>query len=92
MKELAQKYKRQTASRYLPVGSEDITSKIIESELYAVSPKYDGHFYLLSFDGTKAELTNHGGNVITDLPLLKEATNLLKGKCKDAVIAGIIPS
>ena len=88
MKELAQKYKRQTASRYLPVGSEDITSKIIESELYAVSTKYDGHFYLLSFDGSKAELINHGGNIITDLPLLKEATNLLKGKCKDVVIAG----
>jgi len=88
MKELAQKYKRQTASRYLPVSSEDITSKIIESELYAVSPKYDGHFYLLSFDGTKAKLINHGGNVITDLALLKEATDLLKGKCKDAVIAG----
>ena len=88
MKELAQKYKRQTASRYLPVSSEDITSKIIESELYAVSPKYDGHFYLLSFDGTKAKLINHGGNVITDLALLKEATDLLKGKCNDAVIAG----
>ena len=88
MKELAQKYKRQTASRYLPIGSEDITSKIIESELYAVSPKYDGHFYLLTFDGTKAELINQGGNLITDLPLLKDATNLLKSKCKDAVIAG----
>ena len=88
MKELAQKYKRQTASRYLPIGSEDITSKIIESELYAVSPKYDGHFYLLTFDGTKAELINHGGNVIKDLPLLKEANDLFKDKCKDVVIAG----
>ena len=87
-KELAEKYKRQTASRYLPVGSEDITSKIIESEIYAVSPKYDGHFYLLVYNGKKVELINHGGNVITDLPLLKEAINLLKGKCKDAVIAG----
>ena len=88
MKELAQKYKRQTASRYLPVGSDDITYKIIKSELYAVSPKYDGHFYLLSYDGTKVELINHGGNVITDLPLIKEAINLLKSKCKDVVIAG----
>ena len=71
----------------MPIGSEDITSKIIESELYAVSPKYDGHFYLLTFDGTKAGLLTKG-NLITDLPLLKDATNLLKSKCKDAVIAG----
>ena len=28
MKELAQKYKRQTASRYLPVGKEEITSAL----------------------------------------------------------------
>ena len=58
---ISTKIQRQTASRYLPIGSEDITSKIIESELYAVSPKYDGHFYLLTFDGTKAELINQGG-------------------------------
>lgn len=45
-KEIAHKYKRQTASRYLPVGAEEITSKIMESELYAVSTKHDGHLYL----------------------------------------------
>ena len=88
MKETAQKYKRQTASRYLPVGAEEITSKIMEAEYYGVSTKYDGHFYLLSYDGNKAALTNHGGTVIDDLPLLKEATALLKGKCKAVVLAG----
>ena len=88
MKETAQKYKRQTASRYLPVGAEEITSKIMEAELYGVSTKHDGHFYLLSYDGKKAALINHGGNTITDLPLLKEASALLKGKCKAVVLAG----
>lgn len=88
MKEAAQKYKRQTASRYLPVGAEEITSKIMEAELYGVSTKHDGHFYLLSYDGKKAALINHGGNTITDLPLLKEASALLKGKCKAVVLAG----
>ena len=88
MKETAQKYKRQTASRYLPVGAEEITSKIMEAESFAVSTKHDGHFYLLSFDGTKATLTNHGGRVITDLPLLNEASALLKDKCKTVVLAG----
>jgi hypothetical protein len=87
-KETAQKYKRQTASRYLPVGAEEITSKIMEAESYGVSTKHDGHFYLLSYDGKKAVLINHGGNAITDLPLIKEASKLLKGKCKDVVLAG----
>ena len=88
MKEIAQKYKRQTASRYLPVGAQEITSKIMEAESYGVSTKHDGHFYLLSFDGKNATLINHGGTVIEDLPLLKEATSLLKGTCKDIVLAG----
>ena len=88
MKEIANKYKRQTASRYLPVVADEITTKIMESELYAVSTKLDGHFYLLSFDGKKAELVNHSGNVIDDLPLLKEVYELLNGKCKDVLLAG----
>ena len=88
MIETAQKYKRQIASRYLPIGAEEITSKIMEAESFAVSTKHDGHFYLLSFDGTKATLTNHGGRVITDLPLLNEASALLKDKCKTVVLAG----
>ena len=88
MKETAQKYKRQTASRYLPVGAQEITSKVMEAECYGVSTKHDGHFYLLSFDGKKATLTNHGGTVIDDLPLLKESLELLKGKCKAIVLAG----
>jgi ATP-dependent DNA ligase len=87
-KEIAHKYKRQTASRYLPVGAEEITSKIMESELYAVSTKHDGHLYLLSFDGSSTKLINHGGNTIDDLPLVKEASELLKDKCKNVVLAG----
>jgi hypothetical protein len=87
-KETAQKYKRQTASRYLPVSAQEITIKIMEAELYGVSTKYDGHLYLLSYDGKKVELINHGGNAIDDLPLIKEASELLKGTCKDVVLAG----
>ena len=86
--QLAKEYKRKTASRYLPVSSEEITTKIIESGEYAVSKKYDGHLYLLYFDGKKSILYNHGGKQITDLELLKEANDLLKGKCKEVVLAG----
>ena len=88
MKETARKYKRKTASRYLPVGAQEIISKIMEAAHYGVSTKHDGHLYLLCYDGKKAELINHGGNTITDLPLIKEASELLKGKCKDVVLAG----
>ena len=86
--QLAKEYKRKTASRYLPVSSEEITTKIIESDEYSVSKKYDGHLYLLYFDGEQSTLINHGGRKITDLELLKESDKLLKGKCKDVVLAG----
>ncbi len=88
MREIALNYKRQTASRYLPVSKDEIISKIIDSELYGVSIKYDGHLYLLHFDGKKVVLVNHGGNVIEDLPVNKEALTLLKGKCKEVLLAG----
>ena len=86
--QLAKEYKRKTASRYLPVSSEEITTKIIESDEYSVSKKYDGHLYLLYFDGEQSTLINHGGRKIKDLELLKESDQLLKGKCKDVVLAG----
>ena len=46
MKETAQKYKRQTASRYLPVGAQEITSKIMEAE--SVRGVYQTRWPLLS--------------------------------------------
>ena len=86
--EQAIKYKRQTASRYLPIDAAEMTSKIMEADFYSVSTKLDGHLYLLGFDGKDLELINHGGNSITDLPLLSEALGLLKANCKDVLLAG----
>ncbi|MAR40176.1 MAG: hypothetical protein CMD22_05900 [Flavobacteriales bacterium] len=85
---LAKEYKRKTASRYLSVSSEEIAIKIIQSDLYSVSKKYDGHLYLLHFDGKTATLYNHGGKQLSNLGLLQEAKDLLKGKCKEVVLAG----
>jgi len=82
------KYKRQTASRYLPIAAAEITSKIMEADSYSVSTKLDGHLYLLSYDGKRLELINHGGNSITDLSLLNEALDLLKANTKDVLLAG----
>ena len=87
-KELARKYKRQTASRYLPVAAGEITSKIMEADFYSVSTKLDGHLYLLSYNGKDLELINHGGNSIADLPLLNEALTILKANCKEVLLAG----
>jgi len=85
---IAKKYKSNTASRYLPVAADEILTKVLESELYAVSTKYDGHMYVLHYNGGKAFLVNHGGNVVDDLLVLKEATKQLKGKCKSITLAG----
>ena len=77
MIEVAKKYKRFTASKYMPVAEDELSSKIIEAEKYFVSPKYDGHLYILSYDGSKIELFNHNGNVISDLPILNEGKQIL---------------
>ena len=87
-KEQAIKYKRQTASRYLPIDAAEMTSKIMKTDFYSVSTKLDGHLYLMGFDGKRLELINHGGNSISDLPLLSEGLGLLKANCKDVLLAG----
>ena len=87
-KEQAIKYKRQIASRYLPIDATEITSKIMEADFYSVSTKLDGHLYLLGYNGKDLELINHGGNSIADLPLLNEALTLLKANCKEVLLAG----
>ena len=87
-KEQAIKYKRQIASRYLPIDATEITSKIMEADFYSVSTKLDGHLYLLSYNGKDLELVNHGGNSITDLPLLNEALGLLEANCKEVLLSG----
>lgn len=88
MNELAIAYKKKTASRYLPIDSTEMKQKIMESEAYAVSTKYDGHLYILHFDGKVARLFNAGKNCIEDAPLLKEVENTLNGKCESVVLAG----
>ena len=49
MIEIAKQYKRLTASKYAPVAEDEMLSKIMGAEKYYVSPKYDGHLYILNF-------------------------------------------
>ena len=87
MIEIAKQYKRLTASKYAPVAEDEMLSKIMEAEKYYVSPKYDGHLYILHFNGSKLELINHSGNVIDDLPMFSEAKKLLSD-FSEIILAG----
>ena len=86
--QIAIEYKKKIASRYLPVRHEEITNKIIKSDGYNVSIKYDGHFYILYCNNNNVKLINPGGNIIEDLPLITEFKNNLKQKCKSVILAG----
>lgn len=87
MIEIAKQYKRLTASKYVPVAEDEMISKIIEAEKYHVSPKYDGHLYILYFDGSNLKLINHSGNIIDDLPMFSEAKKLLSD-FNEIILAG----
>jgi len=87
MIEIAKQYKRLTASKYVPVAEDEMISKIIEAEKYHVSPKYDGHLYILHFDGSNLKLINHSGNIIDDLPMFLEAKKLLSD-FNEIILAG----
>lgn len=87
MNNIAKDYKKRIASRYLPISNEDIKSKIIEVDEYALSVKLDGHFYILHFNGKKATLYNHGQKCIEKGPIIEEAEKLFKG-VKEITLAG----
>ena len=85
----AKTYKRSVAGKYLPSSGEEIISKVREAEFYLLSIKYDGHFYLLCYKNGEIAFVSPGGNIITDLPSLSIAKELLdKSGVKEAVIAG----
>jgi len=85
--EIAANYKRKVASRYLPIGPDQITNKVLESENYFVSQKYDGHLYLLYFDGKKSILKNHSGTEIKNLTFLDEFSKKV-GISDELIFAG----
>ncbi len=54
-------YKQKIASRYLPINAEDMLSKIMESEYYFASVKYDGHFGVLEIKDGNVKLFSSDG-------------------------------
>ena len=81
-------YKRQVASRMLPLAKDDIGRKIPDAEYY-VSRKIDGEFSVLAYKDGHALIVNPGGTVRVGLPWLEEAVRLLDlAECREALIAG----
>ena len=58
---LISQYKQKVASRYLPVNPEDMRTKIMESEYYFASVKYDGHFGILEIKEGNVKLFSSDG-------------------------------
>lgn len=84
----AQDYRRGIASRMVPVGLEDVNSKIPAAEFHA-SRKVDGEFTVLNFFDGEVFSINPGGTVRIGLPWMLEAAKLLaKAKISSARIAG----
>lgn len=74
---VAQDFRRAAAARMIPLGKEDIRSKIPSSE-YFVSRKIDGEFTVLMFEQDRAYSINPGGTVRIGLPWLEEAAQSLR--------------
>lgn len=84
----AQDYRRQVASRMMPLGKDEIREKIPSGE-YHVSLKVDGEFTVIVFEGGEAFSVNPGGTVRIGLPWIVETAELLKkAGVESAMIAG----
>jgi hypothetical protein len=84
----AQDYRRHTASRMIPLEADEVHKRLPTAD-YHVSVKIDGEFNLLAYADGEAVTVNPGGTVRAGLPLLKEASGLLKkASVKNGLIAG----
>lgn len=84
----AQDYRRGTAARMVPVGKDDLSSKVPNAEYHA-SRKVDGEFTVLNWIGGEAFSINPGGTVRMGLPWLEEAKALFQASgISTAKIAG----
>ncbi len=81
-------YKRQIASRMLPLAREDISRKIPDAD-YHVSKKIDGEFCVLAFENGHLLTVNPGGTVRQGLPWQELAIKTLSDQgVQQALIAG----
>ena len=79
-------YKAKTASRYVPVSPGLAAQKMIESDYYLASEKYDGHMGILEIREGTASLYNRSG-VQLDVPQILKSAAAVK---ENTVLAGEI--
>lgn len=84
--DLIKQYKDKIASRYIPIASDAIGMKTIESEYYYCSIKHDGYFGVLVITNGMAQLYNKSGKLLV-CPTITSSS--LSG-VKNAILAGEI--
>ncbi len=85
---LVQNYKRQIASRFLPLARKDIAKRIPDANWY-ISRKLDGEFTTMVYRDGELILVNPGATVRVGLPWESEAIEMLnKAGVKDIMVAG----
>ena len=83
--DLIKKYKDKIASRYIPIASESIGMKTIESDYYYCSIKHDGYFGVLVITNGAAQLYNKSGKLLACPSITSSDIGL-----KNAILAGEI--
>ena len=85
---LVQNYKRQIASRLIPLARKDIAKRIPDAQ-YHISRKLDGEFTTMVFRDGEMILVNPGGTVRVGLPWEADAIAMFKAAgLNDVMIAG----
>tara|TARA_B100000945_G_C20424828_1_gene619875 strand:+ start:3669 stop:5015 length:1347 start_codon:yes stop_codon:yes gene_type:complete len=81
-------YKNTVASKYLPVRSDQISSRVFDLDKYYISTKIDGHICFILKDKNNITIVNHNTTAFEREELSKEISNILKNQ--DGIFVGEI--
>ena len=73
-------YKNTVASKYLPVRSDQISTRVFDLDKYYVSTKIDGHICFILKDKNNITIFNHNSTAFERDELLNEISNILKNE------------
>ena len=73
-------YKNTVASKYLPVRSDQISSRVFDLDKYYISTKIDGHICFILKDKNNITIVNHNSTAFEREELIKEISNVLKNE------------
>ena len=81
-------YKNSVASKYIPVRSDQILSRVFDLDKYYVSTKMDGHLCFIIKEKNDISILNHNSNPFDRQELISEIEKILKDD--DGVFVGEI--